>query len=84
MLQKVGNSRIINREVGRLVGGKPFTLEHPFAVKASLVDNPKTIPMEFQLKGNTINLFKNGSIPSVNYSTPYEVRLDMPFDFTRI
>lgn len=84
ILQKVGNSRIINREVGRIIGGKPFTLEHPFAVKASLVDNPKTIPMEFQLKGNTINLFKNGFIPSVKYSTPYEVRLDMPFDFTRI
>lgn len=83
-ITNLGKSRILNREVGRIVGGKPFTLEHPFAVKTSLLKRGNVNPSEYQIKGNTLNIFKNDNIPGAQYSTPYELSLDMPFDFNRI
>ena len=82
-INKIGNSKLINREVGRIVGGKPFTLEHPFAVKTSVVEKAVR-PTDFQLKGNSINLFRNEAVPEAQYSTPYELNLNMPFDFNRV
>lgn len=83
-ITNAGKSRILNREVGRIVGAKPFTLEHPFAVKTSLLERGSVNPAEYQIKGNTLNIFKNENVPGTQYSTPYELSLDMPFDFNRI
>ena len=46
-ITNAGKSRILNREVGRIVGGKPFTLEHPFAVKTSLLKRGNVNPSEY-------------------------------------
>ena len=83
-ITNAGKSRILNREVGRIVGAKPFTLEHPFAVKTSLLEKGSVNPAEYQIRGNTLNIFKNENVPGTQYSTPYELNLDMPFDFNRI
>lgn len=83
-IANAGKSKILNREVGRIVGAKPFTLEHPFAVKTSLLEKGSVNPAEYQIKGNTLNIFKNENVPGTQYSTPYELSLDMPFDFNRI
>ena len=85
--KKMSESKILNtlfnRETGRIVGAKPFTLEHPFAVKASVIEKPGPGAINYKLRDNTINLFSNGEVPGARYSTPYELKLDMPFDFTR-
>lgn len=74
---------LFNREVGRIVGAKPFTLEHPFAVKASVLEKPGPGSINYRLRGNSLNLFSNEKVPGARFSTPYELGLDMPFDFTR-
>jgi hypothetical protein len=46
--------------------------------------NDPSIPEPYyRIRNNTINIFKNEKVPGVTYSTPYEVGLDMPFDFSR-
>lgn len=83
-IKKASKSKIVNREVGRIVGSKPFTLEHPFAIKQSLMNDPSIPAPYYRIRNNTINIFKNEKVPGATYSTPYEVGLDMPFDFSRI
>jgi hypothetical protein len=73
-MKNIGNTPWINREVGRMVGAKPFTLEHPFAVKTSVAKSGSV--GDYFLKGNTMNLFANEQIPGARYSTPFEVSLD--------
>ena len=81
VIQKVGKSKMVNREVGRIVGAKPFTLEHPFAVKASVVDNIYSKPVELRIGNNSLNMHTNTNVPGAQFSTPYEIGLDMPFNF---
>ena len=73
-VRKVANNPIINREVGRLIGAKPFMMEHPFAVKASTLGSDRVIDW----RTGTMNLFSNKKVPGAKYSNPID--WDMPYN----
>lgn len=74
VVSKVGNNPVINREFGRIIGAKPFMLEHPFAVSRAAQNSNRVIDWR---KG-TMNLFSNSKVPNTKYTDPNT--WDMPFD----
>ena len=73
-IRKVANSPILNREVGRIVGGKPFMLEHPFAVSDKALRTGKG----FNWRTGTLNIFNNKEVPGAQYTT--KESWDLPFN----
>ena len=65
-IRKVSNSPIINREVGRIIGGKPFMLEHPFAVSERALQSRKGMDW----RTGSMNIFSNKEVPGATYSNP--------------
>lgn len=73
-IRKIANSPILNREVGRIVGGKPFMLEHPFAVSDRALRTGKG----FNWRTGTLNIFNNKEVPGAQYTS--SASWDLPFN----
>lgn len=73
-IRKIANSPILNREVGRIVGGKPFMLEHPFAVSDRALRTGKG----FNWRTGTLNIFNNKEVPGAQYTSSES--WDLPFN----
>lgn len=74
LIRKVSSSPIVNREVGRVVGGKPFMLEHPFAVSERALQSRKGMDW----RTGSLNIFSNKKVPGATYSSPET--WDLPFN----